>query len=76
MKLVQFGSNQNVLVKDNGDEVLFSYETPVAGFAVGLGYWKTDVKYSRTTSKHINSWLNGNHAHLRSTEEINSLVRG
>ena len=41
-----------------GCSVLYSYETPVA-LIVGSGNraYKTDRKWSVTTSKHINQWL-------------------
>jgi hypothetical protein len=39
--------------------VLYSYETPVAVFAPGLGYLTSDHFFSRTTSKHVGKWLNG-----------------
>lgn len=47
--------------------VLFSYKTPVAYFDYSNGagngvYYKTNKFWSRTTSRHINSWLNGNQA--------------
>lgn len=57
MKLRNIGSNQTVLSLDNGTEILFSYDTPVAGFVEGYGYVKTDKFHSKTTTKHINSYL-------------------
>lgn len=59
MKLNPIGSNRTVLSLDNGTEVFFSYKTPVAAFVPGKGYVRTDRKWSVTTSKHINAWLNG-----------------
>lgn len=66
MKLKAFGkSNCHVLVFSNGNEVLFSYETPVAvALANGVddgerqycGVYKTATKHSKTTTGHINSW--------------------
>ena len=67
MKLTSIGrgNNGHVLELDNGNEVLFSYETPVA---VALedtvwveqrsytGVYKTAEKFSKTTSAHINTW--------------------
>ena len=40
MKLKQLGANQTVLHTNHGDEVLYSYETPVAGFKRGIGHFK------------------------------------
>ena len=62
MKLKQAGSNQTILILGGGIEVFFSYETPVACFISGEGYYRTNTYYSRTTSKHINSYLGGSMA--------------
>ena len=59
MKLTQLGSNQTLLLMPDGEEFFFSYETCVAGYTPGEGYFKTSTKYSRTTSKHINKYLGG-----------------
>lgn len=58
MKLNCIGSNQNEVTLGNGTVVFFSYSTPVAA-RIGGGAFRTDKKWSRTTSKHINHWLNG-----------------
>ena len=42
----------------DGIKVLYSYETPVAGYDVN-GAFRTNTKYSVTTSKHINKYLGG-----------------
>lgn len=55
MKLKQLGSNQTKLVLNDGTQVLFSYETPVACWIDGQFYC-TDKKWSQTTSRHINKW--------------------
>lgn len=57
MILRQLGANQTELSFNNGTSIFFSYETPVAGFSLDLGHFKTDVYYSRTTSKHINQYF-------------------
>ena len=63
MKLTKISNNAHTLLLANGTEILFSYETPVAAFVQNFGpynrciYIQTDVKYSRTTSKHINAYL-------------------
>jgi len=51
------GSNM-IELEMNGIKVLYSYETPVAGFD-SAGAFRTDTKYSVTTSKHINKYLGG-----------------
>ena len=57
MRVKNHGSNQTI-VEDKGCSVLYSYETPVA-LIVGSDNraYKTDRKWSVTTSKHINQWL-------------------
>ena len=57
MKLSPVGSNQTELTI-NGITVLFSYQTPVAILGLG-GNYKTDKYYSKTTSRHINSFFKG-----------------
>jgi len=37
--------------------ILFSYRTPVAAYVFGRGYVKTEKKWSVTTSRHINKWM-------------------
>jgi len=60
LKLKQIGSNCTELTYRNeaGEDisVLFSYETPVAGYDEH-GAFRTDEKFSRTTSKHINGYV-------------------
>lgn len=55
LHLSNIGSNQTELTA-NGVRVLFSYQTPVAAWINGE-YFKTDKKYSNTTTKHINKWV-------------------
>ena len=55
LHLSNIGSNQTELTA-NGVKVLFSYQTPVAAWINGE-YFKTDKKYSKTTTKHINNWV-------------------
>ena len=57
MILRQLGSNKTELSLNDGSSIFFSYETPVAGYSPDLGHFKTDVYYSRTTSKHINQYF-------------------
>ena len=63
MKLTNLGSNQNE-VTIGSTKILFSYNTPVAALnltpefhaAHGAGMIKTSRKWSKTTSRHINTW--------------------
>jgi hypothetical protein len=57
MKLNPISTNQTELEIGKGVVVFFSYKTPVAAFVPGAGYLRTNHKWSRTTSKHINQWL-------------------
>ena len=57
MKLHSFATNRTLLTFDDGTEVFFSYETPVAGYSKELGYIKTKSWYSSTTTRHINKSL-------------------
>lgn len=57
MRLKPQGANQTVIELADGTVILFSYETPVAAFVPGRGYFRTDHFWSRTTSKHITQWL-------------------
>ncbi len=63
MKLRPLAKNMTVLEK--GDtSVLFSYSTPVAACINGK-YYRTDSKWSATTSRHIDQWLSGTTAELK-----------
>ena len=65
MKLHSFATNRTLLIFDDGTEVFFSYQTPVAGYSNKLGYVKSKQWYSSTTTRHVNRyfnhvWLNSN----------------
>ena len=77
MKLRQIGSNQTEVIIGN-KTVLFSYETPVAAFINGQGFIQTEKKWSVTTSRHINKWLQSNNAEIIdivSQETLDELVK-
>ena len=57
MELKRIASNMTEL-NINGVTVLFSYNTPVAGWD-DKGAFKTSIHYSVTTIKHINKYLGG-----------------
>ncbi len=59
MQLLPIASNQNQLNLNDGTQVFFSYKTPVAAYVPELGYVRTVKKWSTTTSRHINKWLQG-----------------
>jgi len=73
LNLKPIASNMNELIV-NGVSILFSYETPVAGWD-NQGAFRTEEKYSATTTKHVNKYLGGKDiGRTVSQEYINSLV--
>jgi len=62
MHVQSLGKNQTIVtVKDNNGhsiECLYSYETPVAVRCVN-GLFKTERKWSVTTSRHVNKFIGG-----------------
>ena len=58
MQLTPIASNMTE-VETSKARVLFSYRTPVAAYVFGRGYVRTETKWSVTTSRHINKWLDG-----------------
>lgn len=57
MKINPIKSNMTEL-EVNGNSILFSYKTPVAGYD-DQGAFRTSEWYSMTTTKHINQYLGG-----------------
>jgi hypothetical protein len=55
MQLKPIQSNMTELTLNDGTQVLFSYQTPVACWKDGE-FFKTDKKWSNTTTRHINKW--------------------
>jgi hypothetical protein len=76
MKLDKTGPNTTELTLANGTTVFFSYKTPVAAFVSGRGLLRTDTRYSVTTSKHLNQWLDGRDATEVPQAELDSLTGG
>ena len=73
MKLKQIGSNMTEL--DLGfAQVFFSYETPVAARLTDGSLVRTEERYSVTTTKHINKWLDGCDALTVSQDRIDCLL--
>ena len=73
MKLKNLGAHMNV-IETKDVSVLFSYETPVAAFVSGQGYFRTSKYWSRTTSRHINVWLDGMDAQEKPQEWFDTLL--
>ena len=74
MKLKNLGANKTEIHKENGAVIFFSYETPVAAQLPRGGFVRTSTRYSVTTSKHINQWLDGAKAKEVDQSEIDALV--
>ena len=74
MKLRRIGYNQTVVEYNNGSEVFFSYDTPVAAKTENYNYFRTEDFYSKTTSRHINKYLDGVIAKKVTQQTINNLV--
>ena len=74
MKLRRIGANQTVIMYNNGSEVFFSYDTPVAAKTENYNYFRTEDFYSKTTSRHINKYLDGVIAKKVTQQTINNLV--
>ena len=82
MNLKPLGSNKTQLtLEKNGNttEILFSYQTPVAArviYECGASWYVTEEYYSRTTSKHINSWVPKGFAEKRPQAFFDELAGG
>ena len=57
MKLTPIAANQPEVSYNDGTQVFFSYRTPVAAYLPERGYVRTATYWSKTTSRHINKWL-------------------
>tara|TARA_Y100001937_G_scaffold118690_1_gene173392 strand:+ start:335 stop:586 length:252 start_codon:yes stop_codon:yes gene_type:complete len=57
LNLVNIGSNKTEL-RVGSTSILFSYQTPVAGYD-DKGAFRTKDWFSSTTTKHINKYLGG-----------------
>jgi len=73
MKIRTIKSNMTEL-EVNGATILFSYETPVAANVKGK-FYRTQTKWSVTTSKHINQWLDGAKAESKPQSFFDDLVK-
>jgi hypothetical protein len=76
MQLKVLGPNRTELHLASGSIVFFSYNTPVAAFVPGDGYFRTSKRFSNTTTKHVNDWLRGFHAAEKSQDFFDKLICG
>ena len=74
MKLTPIAANQNEVEFSNGTQVFFSYRTPVAAKLPNYDYIRTATKWSTTTTRHINKWLEGVTAATVDQKVLDSLV--
>ena len=74
MKLKKLGNNETQLHINKDLVVLFSYNIPVAFLQDGK-YFKTNKKFSVTTSKHINKWIGEAPAQVVDQSKIEELVK-
>lgn len=72
------GSNITERILPDGSVVLYSYATPVAAY-VGGRFVRTNVWYSKTTTRHTNKWLGMRRADDVGTVDqqfLNSICKG
>lgn len=69
----RFGSATVVCVDKGEKYILFSYSTPVA-INDTKGFKVTEKKFSRTTTKHINKWINGASYETISQKELEKIA--
>jgi len=74
MKVQNIGSNKSEAITSGGCVVLVSYATPVACLENGK-FYRTEEKFSVTTSKHINQWLSGVVAENKPQSYFNNLLK-
>ena len=76
MELKTLAANRTLLIFNKGiTEILFSYETPVAGYSNKLGWIKTEEYYSKTTTRHINQYLGNLNHTIVSQSVIDDLLK-
>jgi hypothetical protein len=77
MKINQIGTNMTELDFSNTNtpqrSVMFSYDTPVAGWDE-QGAFRTDFEFGGTTTKHINKYLGKGIGRIVSQSWIESLL--
>jgi len=56
MKLKRIKNNLTEITTASNNQILVSYETPVAAHIEGV-YYKTAKKWSQTTTRHLSFWL-------------------
>ena len=72
-QIKSLGANMTELHMDNGNVILFNYNTPVAAQTVN-GWVQTQRLYSPDTTRRIDKWLAGKKAPIVSQAAINALL--
>ena len=76
MKIERMDKKNAITISDGqGNSILVSYSTPVAGFISGRGYVRTNEYHSKTTSQHINQFLNGVEAEKVSQKALDNALK-
>lgn len=75
MNLNPIRANMTELDLGDGTIILFSYKTPVAA-QIDRVYYKTEYKWSATTTRHINQWLNGAKSNISPQSFFDGLIVG
>ncbi len=79
MNLTPIKANMTELELAGGCRILFSYKTPVAvRWSNGQGgyhFFKTEKKWSATTTKHVNSWVEMGVTDIKPQEYFDSLIK-
>ena len=75
MNLNPIRANMTEVILNDDLKVLFSYKTPVACELKGEVF-KTDKFWSKTTSRHINQWLDGRQAEIAYQTFFDTLTGG
>jgi hypothetical protein len=73
IKVKSLRHNYNIITHED-NQILYSYETPVAVLHANGSAYQTQQKYSTTTSRHINKFLDGVENEVVSQSYINAFT--
>lgn len=76
MRLNPLRTNMTELELNNGEIILFSYQTPVAVKFLKSGEsYKTSKWWSKTTTRHISEWFNDPNIILKPQEFFDEIIK-
>jgi hypothetical protein len=75
MNLTVISNNKTLITLYNETQILYSYSTPVVVRLPEGTFLKTNEKYSRATTIHINTFLAGEKAYEVPQSEIDKFVQ-